>query len=56
MNDVKGNIDHDAVDSPESQLVGVPIQEHPDLAGNANPISYVSEDDPPFLIMHGGED
>ncbi|MFT5367183.1 MAG: acetyl esterase/lipase/S-formylglutathione hydrolase FrmB [Candidatus Latescibacterota bacterium] len=56
MNDVKGNIDHDAANSPESQLVGVPIQEHPDLVGNANPISYVSEDDPPFLIMHGGED
>ena len=56
MNDVKGNIDHNAPDSPESQLIGAPIQENPDLAGNANPITYVSGDDPPFLIMHGGKD
>jgi acetyl esterase/lipase/S-formylglutathione hydrolase FrmB len=54
--DVKGKMDHDASNSPESQLIGAPIQEHPDLAGNANPISYVSEDHPPFLIMHGGQD
>ncbi len=56
MNDVKGGIDHNAVDSPESQLMGAPIQEHPDLVGYANPITYISADDPPFLIMHGGED
>ena len=56
MNDVKGDIDHDAPDSPESQLIGAPIQENPDLAGNANPINYVSADDSPFLIIHGGQD
>ncbi len=52
----RGRIDHDAPNSPESQLVGAPIQEHPDLARKANPITYVSEDDPPFLIVHGDED
>lgn len=56
MNDVEGKLDHNAPNSPESQLIGAPIQEHPDLAGNANPINYISEDDPPFLIMHGGAD
>ena len=56
MNDVPGKMDHDAIDSPESQLVGAPIQDHPDLAGNANPISYASPGDPPFLIMHGARD
>ncbi|MBT4140480.1 MAG: alpha/beta hydrolase, partial [Candidatus Latescibacteria bacterium] len=56
MNDVKGKMDHDPANSPESELVGAPIQEHPDLAGNANPISYVSGDESPFLIMHGGQD
>ena len=47
---------HDAPDSPESQLVGGPIQEHKDRVAKANPITYVSEDDPPFLIIHGDQD
>jgi acetyl esterase/lipase len=49
---------HDAPNSPESQLVGGPIQTEPyrSLARKANPISYVSKDDPPFLIMHGDKD
>ena len=51
-------MDHDAADSPESQLVGGPIQQQPymALAEKANPIEYVSEDDPPFLIVHGDDD
>jgi acetyl esterase/lipase/enterochelin esterase-like enzyme len=56
MNDVAGKIDHNAPDSPESQLVGAPIQENPDLVERVNPITYVSSDDPPFLIMHGSQD
>lgn len=47
---------HDAPDSPESQLVGGPIQEHKDRVARANPITYVSKDDPPFLIIHGDQD
>lgn len=47
---------HDAPDSPESQLVGGPIQEVPDRVARANPITYVSGDEPPFLIMHGDKD
>ena len=51
-------LDHDAPDSPESQLVGGPIQQQPyaSLAEKANPIKYVSKDDPPFLIVHGDDD
>jgi acetyl esterase/lipase len=56
MNDVTGKIDHDAPDSPESQLVGATIQDHPEWVDRANPITYVSSDDPPFLIMHGSQD
>jgi acetyl esterase/lipase len=60
MNDVPGTMDHNAPDSPESQLLGIPIQEHPDLVAKANPISYISrqkaQDIPPFLIMHGADD
>lgn len=44
---------HDAPDSPESELIGGPIQENKDRVARANPIIYVSEGDPPFLIVHG---
>ena len=47
---------HDAPDSPESKLVGGPIQEHKDRVAKANPVTYVSKDDPPFLIIHGDRD
>lgn len=47
---------HDAPDSPESKLVGGPIQEHKDRVAKANPVTYVSEDDSPFLIIHGDRD
>lgn len=47
---------HDAADSPESQLVGGPIREYKDKVARANPITYVTEDDPPFLICHGDRD
>ena len=41
-----GPIQHDAADSPESMLVGGPIQENTDKVARANPITYVSPDDP----------
>ena len=49
---------HDAPNSPESLLVGGPIQAEPyrAIARKANPITYVTKDDPPFLIMHGDKD
>ena len=56
MNDFPGKIDHDAANSPESRLVGGPIQEIKEKVAQANPITYVSKDDPPFLIAHGDKD
>jgi acetyl esterase/lipase len=47
---------HDAARSPESRLVGGPIQENAAQARRANPISYVTKDDPPFFIVHGDQD
>ncbi|HNY77605.1 MAG: alpha/beta hydrolase [Sedimentisphaerales bacterium] len=49
-------MDHDAPDSPESRLIGGPVQESPELVRRANPITYVTKDDPPFLIVHGDKD
>ncbi|MDG2381507.1 MAG: alpha/beta hydrolase [Pirellulaceae bacterium] len=53
---VPNRLDHDAANSPESQLVGGAIQDHPDRVHAASPITYVTSDDPPFLIMHGDRD
>jgi len=47
---------HETPDSPESQLVGGPIRDHPDRVARANPVTYVTKDDPPFLIVHGDAD
>lgn len=47
---------HDEAESPESLLIGAPLQDRKDLAKAASPISYVTKDDPPFLILHGTED
>jgi acetyl esterase/lipase len=49
-------IQHDAPNSPESHLVGGPVQEKRDVAKTANPLTYVDKTDPPFLIMHGDND
>ncbi|HHX45150.1 MAG TPA: alpha/beta hydrolase [Chloroflexi bacterium] len=56
MDRATGGGRHDSPDSPESQLIGAPIQEHPDLVARANPITYVTGNEPPFLIMHGDQD
>ncbi|MBL8211444.1 MAG: alpha/beta hydrolase [Bryobacterales bacterium] len=56
MNDVKGAMDHDAPHSPESQLVGGPIQQNQDKVAKASPLTYVNKGDPPFLIVHGDAD
>jgi len=47
---------HASASSPESLLLGGTVQEKPELAKAANPISYISPDDPPFLIVHGDKD
>jgi acetyl esterase/lipase len=45
-----------APDSPVARLLGAPASERRAEARRASPVSYVSEDDPPFLIVHGEED
>jgi len=56
MSSVWSTMDHDAADSPESKLIGGAIQENKDKVQRANPITYVTKDDPPFLIVHGDKD
>ncbi|MFH5804727.1 alpha/beta hydrolase fold domain-containing protein [Alienimonas sp. DA493] len=46
----------DRPNSPVYALLGGPLSEKTDLARQANPITYISENDPPFLIVHGTDD
>lgn len=49
-------LDHDNPEAPEALLIGGPVQKNKEKAATANPITYVSKDDPPFLIVHGTKD
>jgi acetyl esterase/lipase len=42
--------------SPPSLLIGCPIAECPEKTELANPLRYITPDDPPFLILHGTAD
>jgi acetyl esterase/lipase len=48
--------DHNAANSPESQLVGGPIQENAEAVKMVNAATYITNDDPPFFIQHGTAD
>ena len=56
MSSFPSTMDHDAPNSPESRLIGGAVQEKKDKARRADPITYVTKDDPPFLIVHGDRD
>ncbi len=45
-----------APDSLIAQLLGGPLARNKEKAAQANPVAYVTKDDPPFLIMHGDKD
>jgi acetyl esterase/lipase len=42
--------------SPIGGLLGGGVQDKRDVARESSPITYVSKDDPPFLIIHGTND
>ncbi|WP_165072474.1 alpha/beta hydrolase [Paludisphaera rhizosphaerae] len=50
------SMEHDSPGSPESRLLGGPIQQEKEKAAKANPITYVSKQTPPFLVVHGDHD
>jgi acetyl esterase/lipase len=41
---------------PEALLLGGPVQDIEEAARQASPVTWVSEDDPPFLTAHGTKD
>lgn len=56
MGTVPGFEMHARANSPESALLGGSASEKPEMAKAASPVSYVTSDDPPFLIVHGDTD
>ena len=51
-----GKPDHNEANSPESLVLGKKITEIPDKVKEANPETYITQDDPPFFIEHGTKD
>ncbi len=49
-------VDEGGTHSPVAWLLGGPPELVPEQARLANPLTYISADDPPFLIQHGRED
>jgi acetyl esterase/lipase len=47
---------HDSASSDESRLIGAAIQNNPEMVATTNPVTYVSRDDAPILVMHGTVD
>lgn len=54
--DFPSAINHCSPTSPEALLIGGAIKDHLAQAVAASPITYVSANDPPFLIQHGTDD
>ncbi len=54
--DYPSSINHCTSTSPEGNLLGCAIPTCPNRARDASPLTYISGDEPPFLIMHGTED
>lgn len=49
-------MDRSRGDYPEAKLLGGTVQDKPEAAKAASPVTYASQDDPPFLTAHGTAD
>ncbi len=45
-----------SADSAVGKLLGGPVDERKEVARQASPLTYITPDDPPFLIVHGDQD
>lgn len=48
--------DHNGATSPESRLIGGPLQDNPATWATVDPIPFLTPDDAPILAMHGTDD
>ena len=56
MDDYPEKLVHNNPNSPVSPLIGGPLQENKAAFRNASPVTHVSRDDVPVLIVHGTDD
>ncbi len=56
MTKFPSSMNHAAANSPEAALIGGPVLQNPEKVARVNPITYITRDDPPFLIVHGDKD
>jgi acetyl esterase/lipase len=49
-------IDPDDPNAALAKLIGGPLKDKQDAGRNASPATYISSDDPPFLLIHGDKD
>lgn len=56
MDDCGSSFSHNEATSPESTLIGGAIQDHKKETALANPMNYINDKTPPFLIFHGNKD
>ncbi len=56
MDDYPGKLVHNSPNSPESRLVGGALQDNKAISRNASPVTHVSRNDAPILIVHGSKD
>ena len=52
----KNIFNFDDLSSPYARLIGAPIGQSSEKEKAVSPVTYVSKDDPPFLIIHGTAD
>jgi len=56
MDECGSSMSHNDEKSPESSLIGGPIQSNKEKCHFADPATYANAETPPFLIFHGDED
>ncbi len=56
MGDFPSSMQHNAPNSPESELIGGAILENKEKAQAASPVTYITSDDAPTFIAHGTTD
>jgi acetyl esterase/lipase len=56
MDSCGSDINHGAANSPEGSLIGGALAQNKDKCQLANPITYVTLDDPPIHLVHGTSD
>jgi hypothetical protein len=56
MDSCGSDLNHGSASSPEGSLIGGALAQNKDKCALANPITYITKDDPPIHLVHGTSD